>query len=93
MIHIGQERALQAVATGDFDIVILDEYNMALFFGLIEEEEGRELLAARNPNVEVVFTGRGAPQWLLDEADLVTVMESYRHYYDQGVEARLGIEH
>lgn len=81
------------MATGDFDIVILDEYNMALFFGLIEEEEGRELLAARNPNVEVVFTGRGAPQWLLDEADLVTVMESYRHYYDQGVEARLGIEH
>ena len=45
-----------------------------LFFGLIDEAEGRALLAARNPNVEVVFTGRGAPQWLLDEADF-----GYRH--------------
>ena len=86
------QRAYQAVASGDYDLVILDEYNMALFFELISWDKTEALLAHRNSVVEVVFTGRGAPQNLLDSADLVTEMKEIKHYYTQGVTARLGIE-
>lgn len=92
LIRKGYERALAAVQSDEFDLVVLDEYNMALFFGLIGQSETETLLAQRNPQVELVFTGRGAPQFLLDRADLVTEMREIKHYYTQGVNARLGIE-
>lgn len=92
LIKKGYERALLALKSGTFDLVVLDEYNMALFFGLIGREETEELLAQRNPNTELVFTGRGAPEFLLEAADLVTEMREVKHYYTQGVNARLGIE-
>lgn len=92
LVQTGYESALQAVQSGDYDIVILDEYNMALFFELLTWEQTQTLLEKRNPNVELVFTGRGAPQALLDAADLVTEMKEVKHYYQKGVMARLGIE-
>lgn len=92
LIAKGMERAKTAVASGEYDLVVLDEYVMALFFGLITRAETEELLAHRSPNTEVVFTGRGAPDWLIEKADLVTSMEEVKHYYQQGVLARLGIE-
>lgn len=93
LIQRGYERALRAVQSEDYDVIVLDEINMALFFGLLTEEEGKQLLQARRDDVELVCTGRGAPQWLLDEADLVTEMKPIKHYYDAGVNARIGIEH
>ena len=72
--------------------MVLDEYNMALFFELIDWKKTEALLEARNLETEVVFTGRGAPQELLDVADLVTEMKEVKHYYMQGVMARKGIE-
>ncbi|MBD8975299.1 cob(I)yrinic acid a,c-diamide adenosyltransferase [Veillonella magna] len=92
LIRKGFERALAAVASGDYDLIVLDEYNMALFFGLIDREATERLLAARNPRTELVFTGRGAPDWLMEAADLVTEMKECKHYYTKGVTARLGIE-
>ena len=92
LIEKGYERALEAVSSGDYDLVVLDEYNMALFFELIDWKKTEALLEARNPETEVVFTGRGAPQELLDVADLVTEMKEVKHYYMQGVMARKGIE-
>ena len=86
------ELAKWAVSSGDYDLVVLDEYNMALFFELIDWKKTEALLEARNPETEVVFTGRGAPQELLDVADLVTEMKEVKHYYMQGVMARKGIE-
>ena len=92
LIAKGVERAKTAVASGDYDMVILDEYNMALFFGLVGREDTEEILSDRKETTELVFTGRGAPDWLIDEADLVTEMKEIKHYYKQGVLARKGIE-
>ena len=55
-------------------------------------DKTKALLDARHPETELVFTGRGAPQELIDEADLVTEMKEVKHYYLQGVMARKGIE-
>lgn len=93
LVAKGQRKALEALQSGDYDVVILDEYNMALFFDLLKESDARALLQARKDSVELVMTGRGAPQYLMDAADLVTTMTCTKHYYDQGVDARLGIEH
>lgn len=92
LIEKGYERAKAALASGEYDVVILDEYNMVLYFHLISWEKTQELLASRHEDTELVFTGRGAPQDLIDAADLVTEMKEIKHYYTQGVTARKGIE-
>ena len=85
--------ALEAVLTsGAYDVVIADEANVAVALGLISEEDLLGLIDLRPPQVELVLTGRGAPQAVLDRADLVTEMRPIRHYYDRGILARKGIE-
>jgi cob(I)alamin adenosyltransferase len=84
--------AKHAVSCGDYDLVILDELNVALHFGLIQWEQVETILHAKAPHVELVITGRNAPQELIDRADLVTEMREIKHYYAQGVIARKGIE-
>lgn len=91
LIEKGVDEAVAALS-GGFDVVILDEYNMACWYDLATEEDTARLLAARRPETELVVTGRNAPQQLLDAADLITEMKKIRHYYDRGVEARKGIE-
>jgi cob(I)alamin adenosyltransferase len=78
--------------SGDYDLVVLDEINVALHYGLLDAEEVIAVLKRRDPRVEVVLTGRYAPQELIDFADLVTEMREVKHYYHVGVEAREGIE-
>lgn len=82
----------QAINQALYDLVILDELNVALFFGLAKQDLVEDILKQRSPNVEIVFTGRNAPQWLLDRADLVTEMLEVKHYYQHGVVARRGFE-
>ena len=91
MIRKGIDDAIGAVS-GPYDVVILDEYNMACWYDLATEEDTKEILAARRPEVELVFTGRNAPSYILDAADLITEMKKIRHYYDKGVMGREGIE-
>ncbi len=74
------------------ELLVLDEVNVALFFGLISREEIEALLNELPETTEVICTGRNAPQWLLDRAALITEMKEIRHYYTKGVEARRGIE-
>lgn len=88
----GLERAREAMLSGQYDIVVLDEVNVAIWFGLLTVEEVLALLDERPEGVEVVLTGRRAPQELIDRADLVTEMREVKHYYTQGVMARDGIE-
>ncbi len=76
----------------NYDLVILDEANIAIYYKLFSVNELLEILKDRNPSTEVVVTGRYAPQELIDAADLVTEMKEIKHYYTQGVEARKGIE-
>ena len=77
---------------GEYQIVILDEINVALNLGLIKEEEIQKFLDRKPEGVEIVLTGRYAPQSVIDRADLVTEMVCRKHYYDKGVRARKGIE-
>lgn len=87
----GIEEAVKAVSSG-YDMVILDEYNMACWYDLATPEDTKRILAARQEPVELVFTGRNAPKDILDAADLITEMKKIRHYYDKGVMCRKGIE-
>lgn len=91
MILDGINQAVQAVS-GEYDLVILDEYNMACWYDLATEEDTKRILFARAPGVELVFTGRNAPSYILEAADLITEMKKIRHYYDKGVPQRKGIE-
>ena len=77
---------------GDYDIVILDEINVAVALGLVTTEAVMKLLDERPSHVEVVLTGRDAAPEIIQRADLVTEMVEIKHYYGQGVHARVGIE-
>lgn len=77
---------------GNYDLVVLDEANIAIYYNLFTVNELLEALNARNTATEVVVTGRYAPQELIDAADLVTEMKEIKHYYTKGVDARKGIE-
>lgn len=85
-------RCREVLCEEEYDIVILDELCVALFFGLVDEEQLLELCDMKSKGTELVITGRRAPQSLLDRADLVTEMKEIKHYYTAGVQARCGIE-
>ncbi len=89
----GLERAKEVIVSGDYDIVVLDEMNMALDFNLLSEEEVIDVIEKRPPHVEIVLTGRNASPGLINLADLVTVMADVKHPYMVGVEGREGIEY
>jgi len=75
-----------------YNVVILDEANIALYYQLFSIDEFLDVLKNKNPETEVVITGRYAPEKLIELADLVTEMKEVKHYYNRGVEARKGIE-
>lgn len=77
---------------GQYDLVILDEANIAMHFGLFKVDELLKVIASRKPECEIVITGRYAPKELIDAADLVTEMKEIKHYYNKGIQAREGIE-
>ena len=78
--------------SGRYDLVVLDEINVALWFGLVSDEAVKTFLDERPGKTELLLTGRYAPRWLIERADLVTEMKLIKHYYDAGVMARDGIE-
>ena len=90
-------RALAAVRSamesGAYDLVIADEANVAVASGTLDEQALLDLMAARAAPVELVLTGRGATPALIAAADLVTEMKAVKHYFEQGVNARKGIEY
>lgn len=88
----GYQAARDALGSGHYQMVILDESMVALHLGLLTEKEINGLMAARGEGVELVLTGRSAPPEILDQADLVTEMREVKHYYHDGVPARVGIE-
>lgn len=88
----GLNECMKILKSGEYDLVILDELNIALYFNLFTVEEVINILNNRAENVEVVITGRYAPKKLIDVADLVTEMKELRHYYTKGVGCRNGIE-
>lgn len=87
------ELAKKVVMSGEYDLVVLDEVNVAMSLGLIGVGEVLELVRDKPVHVEVVLTGRGAPDELVEVADLVTEMREVKHPYRKGVAARKGIEY
>lgn len=85
--------ARRAVASGEYDIVILDEINYAVKLGLVEEADVLRVLESRREEVDVVLTGNHARPAVLDAADLVTEMREVKHPFRKGVRAKEGIDY
>jgi cob(I)alamin adenosyltransferase len=88
----GLEKVRLVIDEDKCDLLILDEINVALACKLLQEQEVREILCTRPAKMEVVCTGRYAPSWLVELADLVTEMRSVKHPFEKGIAAREGIE-
>jgi len=88
----GFDRVKKAVLSGQFDIIILDELNLAVHYGLVTLEAVLQVICDRTRCSEIVITGRNAPKKLLAAADLVTEMKERKHYFSKGIHARAGIE-
>ena len=84
--------AEEVIAGGEYDVVILDEVNVAVDFRLIGLEDLLNLMRSKPQHVELILTGRYAKSEVMREADLVTEMLDIQHYYGQGVESRKGID-
>lgn len=91
--RVGLERCREAMLSGDYRIVIVDEGCVAVHFKLVSEDELLSLVDARPDEVELIVTGRWAPESLIARADLVTEMNNVKHYFDSAqLAARDGIE-
>lgn len=89
----GWKLVREIISSQSFDVLILDELCIALFYKLIESNEVIETLRNAPAEMEIIITGRYASDELIALADLVTEMRSIKHYYDNGTEARKGIEY
>jgi len=87
------KEAEYAISSGRYRVVILDEINIALHYGLIELDDVLHILENKPGAVELVLTGRHANEKIIEMADLVTEMKSVKHYSHDGVSARRGIEY
>ncbi len=84
--------AKKAMFSGRYNIIVLDEINVSIWFGLIDKYDVIEFLNNRPENIEIILTGRYAPHELIKYVDLVSEMNDIKHYYSDGVQARNGIE-
>ncbi len=88
----GFDEVADIILKNQYDMVILDEVCIALYYHLFETEELLAVLNTKPEAMEIILTGRYAPPELFEIADLVTEMKEIKHYYAKGVKARTGIE-
>ncbi len=88
----GLKKVRVAMTSGEYDIIIVEEGNVAVSCGLFSLEALFEVINKKPDNIELVITGRGAHKELIERADLVTEMKAVKHYFEKGVQARTGIE-
>ena len=88
----GYLKSLEVLTSSLYDVVILDEINVAVHMGIVSENEVLDLMDKKPSNVELVLTGRYASEKIIEKADLVTEMKDIKHYYEKGVQGRYGIE-
>ena len=89
----GLEEMRETINAGKHDLIIMDEVNIALYYKLIGVDELIKIMKNKPEHVELILTGRYAPKQIIEMADLVTEMKEVKHYYQQGIEARKGIEY
>jgi cob(I)alamin adenosyltransferase len=85
--------AAKAFLVDGYDVVVLDEFNTSLGLAMISEADGRAVIDMKPKNVECICTGRNAPAWLIEKADLVTDMTIVKHYFYHGEAARDGLDY
>jgi len=88
----GLQSAREKMLSGEYDLIILDEAIVAIYFKLIATRELIEIIKAKPQNVELILTGRYCPTEIIELADLVTEMKEVKHYYQKGIKSRKGIE-
>ena len=93
MVEQAWEEARQAILSGEWDMVILDEINYAISYGMLDPANVVETLKSRPPMVHVILTGRNAHPSLVEVADTVTEMREIKHAYQKGILAQRGIEY
>lgn len=93
IVRRGLQRAGGVLASGDYDLVILDEINVVLDLGMANLEDIVSMLKKKAPHSEVILTGRGAPRGLIDIADLVSCVNDVKHPFNAGISARQGVEY
>jgi cob(I)alamin adenosyltransferase len=91
--HQGLAAFEEALAQDSYDLIVLDEINMAVHFGMLKVEEVLTALEKRPPHLHVILTGRNASDEILARADLVTEMKEVKHPYNQGIKGQKGIEY
>ncbi len=92
LARAGLNLAKEWISSGDYDMVILDELNVALDFNLVPLDEVLEILRNKPHKVTVILTGRYAPQQLIDLADTVSEVKEIKHHYAKGIKERAGME-
>ena len=92
MVNEGLALVLGALQSAEYQMVVLDEINVALYFGLLAARDVLSVIDAKPEGVELVLTGRRVPEEILARADYVTVMQEVKHPYQHGVLARKGVE-
>jgi cob(I)alamin adenosyltransferase len=90
--HDGLACVASCIVSGEYDVVILEEANIAVKRRFLSVEDLLDLIDIKPNNVELVITGRNADPKIIARADLVTEMKKIKHYFDQGQKARIGIE-
>jgi cob(I)alamin adenosyltransferase len=93
MVEAAWEEARQAILSGEWDMVVLDEINYAIGYGMLDPAKVVEALRSRPEMVHVILTGRNAHPSLIDIADTVTEMRQVKHAYENGILAQRGIEY
>lgn len=86
------ENVKEKMLNDNYDLIILDEICVAIYFGLFTVEDVLPLLDSKPEGVELILTGRYCPQVLIERADLVTEMKEVKHYYQKGILSRAGID-
>ena len=89
----GWEQAKEKIASGNYDLIVLDEFTYPLHYGWIDAQQTLDWLKANKPaDLHLIITGRNAPPELIEYADLVTDMTEVKHPYQNGIQAQAGIE-
>lgn len=92
-IKKGWELAKKAILNDEYNLIILDEANIAIDMGFLDLQEVIDVLKNKPEDMEIVLTGRNAKQEIIDIAHLVSKIEPVKHYWDKGISARKGIEY
>jgi len=93
MCQDGLEFAKSIIDSDKFDLIILDEINVAMHKGLVDKEEVLNLIKNKRSETELVLTGRHAPYEIMQKADLITEMKKIKHYFDNNFQSSRGIEY